>query len=137
MAIHENGGIHLPFYSPLEKNGKGSFAPVFTSVSEEVKTVRLDDFIIDNNLTPNIIKIDVEGFEYVVSKSLKKFFDLGLQIQIIFEFGDWSEQAAGIEVGSAQQYLLDKKLVLEDFYSKKPILTPILKGSSMILANRG
>lgn len=134
LAIHENGGINLPFYSPKEQNGKGSFAPVFTSLSENVKTVRLDDFISESNLTPDLIKIDVEGFEYVVLKSLNKFFDLGPKFQILFEFGDWSEQAAGIEIGAAQQYLLNNNFSLVDFYSKNPIQVPILEGCSMILA---
>ena len=32
--------------------------------------MRLDDFIYDNNILPNFIKIDVEGFEFEVIKGM-------------------------------------------------------------------
>ena len=66
LAIHATDNLELPFYSPEGKNGKGSFSPVFTQNSELVKTISLDTFFIQNNISPNFIKVDVEGYESYV-----------------------------------------------------------------------
>jgi len=69
-AISDKGQMTVEFYSPREKFGKGSMAPVFTRESVPVETVTLDE--ISNSLNGNeigMIKIDVEGFEYFASKT--------------------------------------------------------------------
>ena len=132
LAIHEVGGIELPFFSPLELNGKGSFSPVYTSTPEMVKTVRLDDFLMSRNIIPNFIKIDVEGFELLIFKSIFKL-DLKSSI-LLFEFVDWAESAAGFKIGSAQKYLLDKGFCLKNFSNDVAINAPIVAGNAMIIA---
>lgn len=136
LAIHERGGESLPFYSPKELNGKGSFAPVFTSTPEMVTTVRLDDFIIQNQLRPDFIKIDVEGFEVLILKSMSSFLKENTKCEILFEFVDWAEMEAGFEAGLAQQFF--KKLGYQLFrFSDQSLLKDVLnKGFEMISARK-
>lgn len=65
-------------YSYLIGNGgylsysiKGDMV-ISNNSSLKVKTIKMDDFIFSNNITPNIIKIDVEGFEKSVLQGLLK-----------------------------------------------------------------
>ena len=43
-----------------------------TKSENKMKTIKMDDFIFNNNIIPNIIKIDVEGFEKNVLQGLVK-----------------------------------------------------------------
>jgi len=79
-----NSNARMPFYienltgqnnsfvkdfKDFKRNKKNSF--VNASVEEvTVDVVRLDDFIFDKKISPNIIKIDVEGFEFEVIKGM-------------------------------------------------------------------
>jgi len=44
-AVHLENNIELPFYSPQDKNGKGSFSDVFTKDAVMVKTINSDNFL--------------------------------------------------------------------------------------------
>lgn len=133
LAIHEENNIELPFYSPLNQNGKGSFSPVFTDIPELVKTIRLDEFFNNNNIQPHLIKVDVEGYELLVFKSLSNFKHLNKTI-LLFEFVDWAEDLAKFEKGAAQAYLLQQGYELTSFSNGRPILEEIIFGSEMIFA---
>jgi FkbM family methyltransferase len=133
LAIHEQGDIELPFYSPIMANGKGSFSPVFTDASELVKTIRLDSFITDNNIVPDFIKVDVEGYELLVFRSLSNYAKLN-KLVLLFEFVDWAENLANQEIGAAQNYLLQEGFLLTSLSSSKRIFKPIGKGMDMIVA---
>jgi FkbM family methyltransferase len=134
LAIHETSGIELPFYSPDELNGKGSFSPVFTTKSQIVKTIRLDEFFFSNNITPDFIKVDVEGYELLVLKSLSK---ANMQnCTVLFEFVDWAEQAANFKIGEAQKYLLVSGYKLFRFSNKELLSKELTSGYEMIIARR-
>ena len=135
LAIYEISNIELPFYSTLNQNGKGSFSPVFTDIPELVKTIRLDEFINNNNITPNLIKIDVEGYEVLVFKSLSNYNDLS-KTTLLFEFVDWAEDLAKFQKGAAQAYLLEQGFQLMTLSSNKPILKPLIFGYAMIVAQK-
>jgi FkbM family methyltransferase len=136
LAIHDIGGIELPFFSPKELNGKGSFAPVFTDEAVMVTTISLDDFFTKERLTPHFIKIDVEGYELSVLRSMKLFLTVNAECPVLFEFGDWTELAAGFEIGSAQIFLKELGYSLYTFPHEKVIKTPLEKGAEMILAKK-
>jgi FkbM family methyltransferase len=135
LAIHEENNIDLPFYSPLNQNGKGSFSPVFTDIPELVKTIRLDGFINNNNILPNLIKVDVEGYELLVFKSLSNFIHLN-KTTFLFEFVDWAEDLAKFKKGSAQAYLLQQGYELTSFPTGGPILKEVIFGSEMIFSQK-
>lgn len=136
LAVHEFGGIQLPFYSPTELNGKGSFAPVFTKIAEQVTTVRLDDFFAERGVKPNYIKIDVEGFEYQVLKSMETFLTQNTTCEVLFEFVDWAEIAAGIDVGAAQIFLRNLGYDLFEFNNNKLKNAILVSGFEMIIAKK-
>ncbi len=52
------------------KNKKNSFVKNASVKEVTVDVVRLDNFIIKNKISPNFIKIDVEGFEFEVIKGM-------------------------------------------------------------------
>ena len=136
LAIHSSDNLELPFYSPEILNGKGSFAPVFTQDAEIVKTISLDSFFNKNNIYPNFIKVDVEGYEALIFDSMKKYLSNNDACNILFEFVDWAERLANYEIGAAQKILLDNKYILIDMESNINIQKPILTGSTMILAKK-
>lgn len=136
LAIHERGGESLPFYSPKDLNGKGSFAPVFTSTPEMVTTIRLDDFIIQNQLRPDFIKIDVEGFEVLILKSMSSFLKEHTKCEILFEFVDWAEVGAGFEAGLAQKFLKNIGYQLFKFSDQSLLKDSLKNGFEMISARK-
>jgi FkbM family methyltransferase len=136
IAIHTKDHLELPFYSPLDKNGKGSFSPVFTKENEMVYTLSLDTFIKNNNIIPNLIKVDVEGYEKLIFESMDLYLSNSLSCPILFEFVDWAEKLANYDYGEAQQKLLNLNYKLFDLELNNDIYSPILSGSTMILAKK-
>jgi FkbM family methyltransferase len=133
LAIHDVNGIEVPFFSPQDQNGKGSFSPIFTKVAEYVQTTRLDFFFDLHKVMPSLIKVDVEGYELLVFKSLSNSNFVTKPI-LIFEFIDWAEEAASFSPGSAQDYLLSNGYELYNFISGLQVHMPMTKGSSLFIA---
>jgi FkbM family methyltransferase len=106
-ALYYTDNDELDFFSPDEKFGKGSLSPVFTNEAQKVATIRLDT-LVGQLLLPKVdmIKIDVEGYEYHVFKGAETLMSGNEAPDIIFEFVDWAERnAIGISVGDAQRLL--------------------------------
>lgn len=135
-AIHILDNEMLSFFSPSIMNGKGSFASVFTKESVLVNTISLDTFLSTSKLIPDIIKIDVEGFELLVFESMLNFLQSINDCKLIFEFVDWAEALANLEPGSAQSFLLNLNYKLLNIDNGKLIAEPLVKGSCMIKANK-
>jgi FkbM family methyltransferase len=134
-AIHPIDNIELPFYSSNNNHGKGSFNPIFTDKVQFVKTVNLDKFLLKHNLNPSLVKVDVEGFELSVFKSMETYLKENNAVRVIFEFVDWCENLSGNNLGSSQQFLIDLNYELKDF--KDNIINfPQIKGGNMLIANK-
>lgn len=116
-AIHTQHDITLDFFSPEEKFGKGSFSSVFTKTPEQVRTLRLEFFCEEAGIQPDIIKVDVEGFEAMIFASLGQYLTtLPKRPILIFEFVDWAERLSTVfEPGDAQKYILNCDYSLYDF----------------------
>jgi len=115
-AAHNIDNLELDFFSPEDLYGKGSFSPVFTTVSEKVKTLRLDNYFTTNSIIPDYIKVDVEGYEKLIFESLGVFLTGNKKPIIIFEFVDWAEKLSELfNPGDAQLYLSKKGYTLFDF----------------------
>jgi len=107
-ALHERGGETLSFYSPNDQFGKGSLSPVFTNQAIPVTSVTIEELITEYQLpTVDLIKIDIEGFEYFAFKGGATLLSKTNAPDILFEFVDWAEDRAGLTKGKAQQLLLD------------------------------
>jgi len=139
-AISDKGQMKVEFYSPREKFGKGSMAPVFTGEGVPVDTVTLDE--ISNSLDGNeigMIKIDVEGFEYFAFLGGKELLQKQHAPDILFEFVDWAEERAGIERGAAQRILIEYGYTIycfEDSLASRIITELVTNGTHMFLATK-
>lgn len=52
----------------------------------QVESIKLDDFIIENNIHPKIIKIDVEGAELMVVLGIKKLLETNHELFVVMEY---------------------------------------------------
>ncbi|MBX2924882.1 MAG: FkbM family methyltransferase [Chitinophagaceae bacterium] len=139
-ALFSKDEEELNFYSPREKFGKGSLSPVFTDEGVKVKTMTLDTLVEQQNIAKvDFIKVDVEGYEYHVFNGAKQLLQSEHPPVIFFEFEDWAEEQAGLEIGSAQSILMSYGFKLysaekDGRFRFQP--KPLLKGSKMLLASK-
>jgi FkbM family methyltransferase len=108
-AVYDKSDIEVDFYCPTDVYGKGSMAAVFTSQSVKVRTVTIDTLPqLAGGRDFDVIKVDVEGFEYFVFKGGEEMLRKNDAPMVFFEFIDWAESSAnGLEPGAAQRVLRD------------------------------
>lgn len=136
-AVSNCSDQSIDFFSPEEKFGKGSFAPVFTDKAVKVETISLDDLFSQLNRQINFIKVDVEGFEGRIFEGGKSVLSNLNSPTILFEFVDWAEQNAGYPAGFAQDVLISFGYQLSVFKDGKlgaALDSPLRTGSSLIYA---
>ena len=138
-AVHNTNNISFKFYAPADQFGKGSFHQTYTNKEEFVSTITLDTFLSTNRIIPDLIKVDVQGFELNVFQGINSFIKYSSKKpDIIFEFEDWAEAIAlGKEnISMAQKYLLDLGYAIYQFDRPRfPILDCLLKeGSRELIA---
>ncbi len=113
LAIHAEDNQELAFFAPEDKFGKGSFSNVFNCTPELVKTIRLESYFDQHHLKPDLIKVDVEGFEAMVFESMGHFLQINPRPIIVFEFVDWAEKNSKLfQPGDAQRILLHNQFKL-------------------------
>lgn len=138
-AISDVGRKQVNFFSPKDKFGKGSFAPVFTNEAETIETITLDELAVTSEVIVDLIKIDVEGFEALAFRGGLKLLSGPRAPDILFEFVDWAEELAGEKPGNAQLILKKYGYNLYFFtHGKigKLLEDTILKGGLMIFATK-
>jgi FkbM family methyltransferase len=126
-ALYYTDNDELDFFSPDEKFGKGSLSPVFTKEAQKVATIKLDT-LVAQLLIPKVdmIKIDVEGYEYHVFKGAGALLSGNEAPDILFEFVDWAEQQAiGISIGDAQRLLRSYGYRIFYFYENKKTMDEV------------
>jgi FkbM family methyltransferase len=106
-ALYYSDNEILNFYAPEEKFGKGSLSPVFTNRMIPVTTIKVDTLVSELGISKvDLVKIDVEGYEYHVFQGAAGLLGRPDAPDIIFEFVDWAEEAAkGATIGAAQRIL--------------------------------
>ena len=139
-ALYFKDNETLDFYSPDEKFGKGSLSPVFTKEGVKVTTITLDTLVKEAGLPGvDIIKIDVEGYEYHVFQGGSALLSGPNAPDILFEFADWAEELAGLKKASAQMILKNYGYSLFEFDEKGGLhaLEGIMpEGNAMLLATK-
>lgn len=101
-----------------------------------VQTITLDSFAEKNKIDKiKVLKVDVQGWEYFVFKGAEKLIDEGRIAHIIFELEWWAEKNAGLKIGAAQEFLMEKGYQLQTLYGDK-INQPITEGTVMIYASK-
>ena len=98
----------VPFYDAARDHfGMGSLTPSFGGTETSVTSMRLDDLLESLGVARvDVLKIDVEGFEGRVLEGAEKLLRSARPPDVLFEFYDWAERAAGVP-GDAQRLLLD------------------------------
>jgi FkbM family methyltransferase len=138
-AIADTKGGQLPFYSPRGQFGKGSLSPVFTDKAIMVDRITIDELLCTYSLTTvNVIKIDIEGYEYFAFKGGSELLQSEQAPDIIFEFVDWAEELAGLKQGLAQDLLREWGYKLFLFENKRlaELADTIRVGSKLIFASK-
>lgn len=139
-AIAAKANDLVDFFSPHDKFGKGSLAPVFTDTSVKVTTTTLD--ALTENMDADdvgLIKIDVEGFESQAFLGGPNLLSGKAAPDILFEFVDWAETAAGMIPGDAQAILLSYGYKIHPVMNGRPgqpIEGPVRKGSHLLFATK-
>jgi FkbM family methyltransferase len=140
FALFDRDNCEMDFFSPEDKFGKGSLSPVFTASGVKVNTKKIDTVLAEMQLVGvDVIKIDVEGFEYFVFKGAEKLLQQIHAPIIVFEFVDWAEKRAmGLEPGTAQQYLVDNGYQLYAIKGGKveKIEKPFVSGACNLIASK-
>jgi len=141
-AISDEGNKEVSFFSPHDKFGKGSLAPVFTSEGVEVETVTLDELAhsFSDQGKIGLIKIDVEGFESLAFKGGAALLGHQDSPDILFEFVYWAEQLAlDGNIGRAQKLLMDYGygvFLFDEGRIGRRIVEPLTEGSCMLFASK-
>jgi len=140
-AVSDEGQREIDFYSPKEKFGKGSLAPVFTTDGVKVSTVTLQELIEQNPAEQiGLIKIDVEGFESQVFLGGEKILKTPNGPDILFEFVDWAEDiACKGNIGAAQAILMEYGYSIYRFEENKlheKLERPLKTGGHMLFATK-
>lgn len=88
--ISENHNEVMPIYYNTDSSVADSLIGTQgAQAGAQVRTIRLDTFIKETNLTPDLIKVDVEGAEPIVLESMSEVFSKGLRPLVILE--SWSD----------------------------------------------
>ncbi|HRN91011.1 MAG TPA: FkbM family methyltransferase [Ferruginibacter sp.] len=127
----------LTFYSPDVMFGKGSQSNVYSSSSHSVRSVTIDTLAESYfNSSVDVIKIDIEGYEYFAFKGGVQLLTKTNAPVILFEFLEWAEAKSGVQPGSAQKLLMDYGYTLYMIENNKKQLLekPVQTGDAMLLA---
>ena len=131
IAVSDSDNKELNFYSPEGDYGKGSFSPVYTDKPETVRTITLDSLVLQEKIQKiDLIKVDVEGYEYDVFKGGPNVLSHQSAPDILFEFLDWAEaEISGRRAGDAQRLLVEYGYNLYEFTDNRLLkLKDILEG---------
>lgn len=139
-AISDTAEGYVSFYTDEKVFGKGSMSPVFSKEATRVKRTTFAELMSRYNFDRiDVIKMDIEGFEYFAFKGGEQIFRSANAPLILFEFVSWAERHAGLQPGDAQKLLtswgynlyqlnLDGSLSLQDKI--------IEQGGAMIFATK-
>lgn len=110
VAIGDQEGILPISYDPKGESRNATLVPGKPQgVTVNVPVKRLDDYIRDHVSSPErvkLIKIDVEGFEFLVLKGLERFL-AGSKYRplIVCEIKPWEVKKLGFTISDFEQYM--------------------------------
>ena len=85
-----------------------------------VKTINSDNFFEENNMKPDAIKVDVEGYEKLIFQSMVRNLKKLTETFILFEFLDWAEELAqNWNIGDAHKILKEFQYNIVEMVDKK------------------
>ncbi len=124
----------LDFYESDRVHGWSGPVKIDSFNHYTVCTTTLDRFAEEHNIEKiNILKADIQGWEYHLFKGAQNLISEGKIPYIVFEFEWWAEKNAGLKPGTAQQFLLDNGYELFTLKGKR-ITEPLRDETIMLLA---
>jgi FkbM family methyltransferase len=140
-AVSDSDNEQLDFYSPKEFYGQGSMGKERNADFEIVNTITIDSLVTELNIpTVDVIKIDIEGYEYFAFKGAAALLRTDHAPDIIFEFLDAAEGNVNeIKKGAAQNLLLRMGYSLYEIgrgNRLKKLIKPLIEGGAMLLATK-
>lgn len=135
QALSDKNGI-VDFYESDRVHGWSGMVKIDSFQHYKVSAIALDDFALEQKIDKiTVLKIDVQGWEYHVLKGAEKLLDEKRIAHIIFEFEWWAEKNAGLEIGAAQKFLLNKGYTLTTLAGRE-ITEPLTSGTVSLHAKR-
>lgn len=139
-AVLDSDDQTIDFYGPEEKFGKGSLTPNYTNKSVPILATRVDTLLKERNIPKvDIIKIDIQGFEYYAFKGACHLLRSPDAPDILFEFEDWAErEASGLKAGFAQSLLKEYGYDIYSFEKGRLVRQEeiIVTGTHMLYASK-
>jgi FkbM family methyltransferase len=130
----------LLYINETDYFGQGHMTNNKTEKTGTVMSNTLDTVLKDiDTKKVDILKIDIEGYEYFAFKGAEKLLTSEKAPNIIFEFEDWAESRMNLAPGDAQSLLMQYGYSLFHLQHNKkqtPLHLPLTKGSAMIFAKR-
>lgn len=101
----ENGSMDLF----LSKTNKGDHQLYFSPERERqtVKTVSLDGFIHERSIHPTVLKVDTQGYDFLILKSAAKYIQSVEHLVLFTEFWDYGNRHADLNSKEYFDFLQD------------------------------
>lgn len=108
----------VSFYVPIRKQTwKAGIAPIEDAEHIQVQAVSIDSFIERENIHPDFIKLDVEGYElYVLQGATKLLASSKPPIWLLEAFLDYTKNRFGYSVNEYISFISEKSSIAYDFY---------------------
>jgi len=109
VALGDQEGVLPVTYNPAGQARNATLVPgEQIGITTEIPVKRLDDYIRKNISTPErikLVKIDVQGFEFLVLRGLEGFFGMGHRPLIACEIKPWVITKLGYTMADFEQYM--------------------------------
>lgn len=133
MALSDQQGV-IDFYESDRMHGWSGPVKINSFNHYTVPATTLDLFAEEQKIDKiYVLKVDIQGWEYHLFKGAQSLIRQGRIPHIVFEFEWWAEKNAGLEPGTAQQFLLDNGYELFTLKGKR-ITEPLRDKTIMLLA---
>jgi FkbM family methyltransferase len=112
LALSDHEGVETISISDVNNIGWNTMVPGYippeeTEAVETTSTIRLDAYLEFNNVTPALIKIDVEGFELPVLRGLERHIRAGHHPLIVCELAPSAYARVGATVEDLATWLIE------------------------------
>jgi FkbM family methyltransferase len=123
-AAGESTG-RLSLYEDEENKGDHRSYGIAGRSGYEVDVRAMDDILDELQLRPQLVKIDIQGFEYFAIKGLQRHFRAAETCVLISEFWSKGLRAAGVEPGQYVGLLRDLGFELHELDELNHVVTPL------------
>jgi FkbM family methyltransferase len=103
-AVGDRTGESTLFLSSVNQGDHQLYATA-NRRHEKVRTTTIDAFIAENKVTPSLVKIDTQGYDYFVLRGMSNLLKSSSKLTVFLEFWDFGNRNAGIDSRELFDYL--------------------------------